>query len=168
MGESVQHLNEDVELHELKQVHQPSVLLQRLHAQGLPLYFLSNMPEPYAQHLERAHDFVGWFRDGVFSARVHLNKPEPAIFELAAARFGTARPGGVPAGGPAVPPPCRAAASMTPPPALGHQGTLPPSPPVPPRGPAPVPLPPAPPPHTPNTRPHLPTFFFLKSPHHPK
>ncbi|MCK7495579.1 MAG: hypothetical protein MZW92_34580 [Comamonadaceae bacterium] len=31
-----------------------------------------------------------WFRDGVFSARVHLNKPEPAIFELAAARFGAA------------------------------------------------------------------------------
>jgi FMN phosphatase YigB (HAD superfamily) len=26
----------------------------------------------------------------VFSARVHLNKPEPAIFELAAARFDSA------------------------------------------------------------------------------
>ena len=37
-----------------------------------------------------AHGFLRCFRDGVFSARVHLNKPEPAIFELAAARFGSA------------------------------------------------------------------------------
>lgn len=63
-------------------------LLRRLHAAGHPLYYLSNMPAPYASHLERSHDFMALFRDGVFSARVHHNKPEREIFELAAARFG--------------------------------------------------------------------------------
>ncbi|MBL8329935.1 MAG: HAD family phosphatase [Rubrivivax sp.] len=62
--------------------------LQRLRGEGRPLYFLSNMPEPYAAHLEREHTFVTWFADGVFSARVHHIKPERGIFELAAARFG--------------------------------------------------------------------------------
>ena len=48
----------------------PSVaLLDRLRASGVPLYFLSNMPAPYAEHLEREHHFVGWFEGGVFSGR---------------------------------------------------------------------------------------------------
>lgn len=69
----------------------PSVaLLRRLHESGRRLLFLSNMPALYADHLERAHEFVGWFADGVFSARVHEAKPEPAIFRLAAERFGHA------------------------------------------------------------------------------
>jgi putative hydrolase of the HAD superfamily len=63
-------------------------LLRRLHDAGRPLFFLSNMPQPYAEHLEREHAFVGWFEDGVFSARVQLIKPEPEIFALAARRFG--------------------------------------------------------------------------------
>jgi putative hydrolase of the HAD superfamily len=63
-------------------------LLHELHAAGRPLYYLSNMPEPYAQHLEATHDFLGLFRDGVFSARANLCKPEPAIFEHCESRFG--------------------------------------------------------------------------------
>lgn len=63
-------------------------LLQRLHAAGHVLYFLSNMPEMYARHLEASHDFLSLFRDGVFSARVKLIKPEPAIFAHALAVFG--------------------------------------------------------------------------------
>ena len=63
-------------------------LLQRLRVRGRPMFYLSNMPEPYAGHLERAHAFVRGFDDGVFSARVGLIKPEPAIFALAAQRFG--------------------------------------------------------------------------------
>lgn len=62
-------------------------LLRHLHATGRPLYFLSNMPEPYARHLEAAHDFLGLFRGGVFSARAGLCKPEPAIFEHCTRRF---------------------------------------------------------------------------------
>lgn len=73
---------------ELQPVAGTVALLQRLHAQGRPLYFLSNMPEPYAQHLEATHDFLGLFRDGVFSARARLCKPEPQIFAHCTERFG--------------------------------------------------------------------------------
>ncbi len=76
--------------HELQPVPDTVALLRRLRDAGRELYFLSNMPAPYADHLQAHHDFVGWFRDGVFSARVHANKPEAAIFEIAAARFGAA------------------------------------------------------------------------------
>lgn len=75
---------------ELQPIADTVTLLRRLRDEGHALYFLSNMPEPYADHLEREHDFVGWFRDGVFSARVNLAKPDPAIFALAAQRFGAA------------------------------------------------------------------------------
>ncbi len=63
-------------------------LLRELHAAGRPLYFLSNMPEPYALHLEATHDFLGLFRDGVFSARAGLCKPEPEIFAHCERLFG--------------------------------------------------------------------------------
>ena len=75
---------------ELQPIEATVALLRRLHGAGRELYFLSNMPAPYADHLEALYPFVGWFRDGVFSARVRLIKPEPAIFELAAQRFGAA------------------------------------------------------------------------------
>jgi putative hydrolase of the HAD superfamily len=65
-------------------------LLRRLHAAGRELFFLSNMPAPYADHLQANNEFLSCFRDGVFSARVHHNKPEPAIFMLATERFGAA------------------------------------------------------------------------------
>jgi putative hydrolase of the HAD superfamily len=63
-------------------------LLHRLHDGGHKLYFLSNMPEPYAVHLESTHEFFSRFSDGVFSSRVKLIKPEPEIFTLAIERFG--------------------------------------------------------------------------------
>jgi putative hydrolase of the HAD superfamily len=63
-------------------------LLKHLKAAGYRLYYLSNMPHPYADHLERCNDFVADFQDGIFSARVGLMKPHAAIFELAERRFG--------------------------------------------------------------------------------
>ena len=63
-------------------------LLQRLQQAGRPMFYLSNMPAPFADHLEREHAFVRGFTDGVFSARVKLIKPESAIFDLASQRFG--------------------------------------------------------------------------------
>jgi putative hydrolase of the HAD superfamily len=63
-------------------------LLRRMHAEGRPLYFLSNMPEPYARHLEATHEFLRLFRHGLFSARARMIKPEPGIYAHAAARFG--------------------------------------------------------------------------------
>jgi len=64
--------------------------LRRLHAQGRPLHYLSNMPEPSAAYFERTHDFMKLFESGVFSSRVKLLKPDPAIYEHAAAVFGRA------------------------------------------------------------------------------
>ena len=61
--------------------------IRRWHAQGRPLHYLSNMPEPFAAHFERTHDFLNLFESGVFSARVKLLKPEPAIYAHAARVF---------------------------------------------------------------------------------
>jgi putative hydrolase of the HAD superfamily len=56
----------------------------------LELFFLSNMPEPYARVLEKKHDFIGWFKDGIFSGDVKLIKPDAAIYQLCDQRFGIA------------------------------------------------------------------------------
>jgi len=75
-------------LDELQPLPGTVALIERLKADGHALYFLSNMPQPYAQHLETAHPFYDWFRDGVFSSRVQLLKPDPAIYALAQDRLG--------------------------------------------------------------------------------
>jgi len=54
----------------------------------LKLYFLSNMPVPYARTLERRHDLLAWFDGGIFSGDVLLVKPEPAIYQLLQSRYG--------------------------------------------------------------------------------
>lgn len=63
-------------------------LMRSLRDARHPLYYLSNMPAPYADYLERHHAFFTWFEAGLFSARVGLIKPEPAIFERAVSDFG--------------------------------------------------------------------------------
>jgi putative hydrolase of the HAD superfamily len=63
-------------------------LMQSLQQAGWPVFFLSNMPAPYADHLERSHGFFSAFRGGIFSARVGLMKPHREIFALAQQRFG--------------------------------------------------------------------------------
>jgi putative hydrolase of the HAD superfamily len=73
---------------ELQPLPDSVALLNRLHGLGRELYFLSNMPEPYAVHLEQTHAFMRLFRKGVFSARVQHVKPEPEIFARAQAAFG--------------------------------------------------------------------------------
>lgn len=67
-------------------------LLARLHQRrerhgDIRLYFLSNMPEPYARVLEQRHDFLAWFDGGVFSGDVKLVKPQPEIFQLLQNRY---------------------------------------------------------------------------------
>jgi len=76
--------------HELQPLPDTLAWLRRLHAQGRPLHYLSNMPEPFAAHLERTHDLMAMFESGLFSARVKLLKPEPGIYAQAAALFGRA------------------------------------------------------------------------------
>ena len=64
-------------------------LLERLHAAGATLHFLSNMPRLYAEHLDRTHpELMARFGGGVYSSRVRLIKPEEAMFRLASDRFG--------------------------------------------------------------------------------
>jgi putative hydrolase of the HAD superfamily len=75
---------------ELQLMPHAEPLLQRLRAGGHRLFYLSNMPTPYADHLEQAHPLSQWFEAGVFSSRVGLLKPQPAIFHEAARRFGAA------------------------------------------------------------------------------
>ncbi len=65
-------------------------LVERLRRADRPMFFLSNMPLPYADLLERRHAFVRAFDDGVFSGRIGLAKPDRAIFDAAARRFDTA------------------------------------------------------------------------------
>lgn len=61
--------------------------IERLSEAGHVLHYLSNMPQPIAAHLLRAHPCLRRFRSGVFSAHVKLIKPEPAIFALSAREF---------------------------------------------------------------------------------
>ncbi len=73
---------------ELQPLSASVALLARLRHAGHRLFYLSNMPLPLAEHLERSHDFLAWFETGVFSSRVRHIKPEPAIYALAERRFG--------------------------------------------------------------------------------
>lgn len=55
-------------------------LIHDLKARGHRLVYLSNMPHGLARWIEDDHPFADWFEDGIFSARVSLMKPDPAIF----------------------------------------------------------------------------------------
>ena len=63
---------------------------RRERQQDLRLYYLSNMPEPYARVLEQRHDFLQWFDGGMFSADVKMIKPQPDIFALLQSRYALA------------------------------------------------------------------------------
>jgi putative hydrolase of the HAD superfamily len=52
------------------------------------MFYLSNMPVPFADELERRHDIVRRFDNGVISGRVGMVRPRPEIFAMAAQRFG--------------------------------------------------------------------------------
>jgi len=55
-------------------------LLYRLKAQGHTLYCLSNMHVAFIDHLEKSYTFWEVFAGAVISCRLHLCKPEPAIY----------------------------------------------------------------------------------------
>ena len=60
---------------------------QREQQRGLGLYYLSNMPAPYARVLEQRHPFLKWFDGGIFSGDVKLIKPQPEVFRLLESRY---------------------------------------------------------------------------------
>jgi putative hydrolase of the HAD superfamily len=51
------------------------------------LYFLSNMPVPYARELEQKHSFLKHFDGGIFSGDVLCSKPDPGIYSLLQSRY---------------------------------------------------------------------------------
>ncbi|MDL2337191.1 MAG: HAD family phosphatase [Pseudomonadota bacterium] len=63
-------------------------LLSALRDRGHALHYLSNMPAPLADHLQRHHAFLAMFDSGVYSSHVRLTKPDRAIFAVAQHRFG--------------------------------------------------------------------------------
>ncbi|MCZ8109542.1 MAG: HAD family hydrolase [Betaproteobacteria bacterium] len=76
---------------ELQPLPDSVALIERLRAAGHRLHYLSNMPAPCADVLERREAALfAHFDGGVFSGRVQRVKPEPAIYALAAGRFGAA------------------------------------------------------------------------------
>jgi HAD superfamily hydrolase (TIGR01509 family) len=79
--------------HELQPIPETVALIERMQEAGHRLFFLSNMPLPYAAHLESTHAVLGRFERGVFSSRVGLLKPDAGMFEHAAAHFGLAPQG---------------------------------------------------------------------------
>jgi putative hydrolase of the HAD superfamily len=67
-------------------------ILERLHRlrgqrPALRLYYLSNMPVPYARGLEQRQAFLQWFDGGIFSGDVRITKPDKAIYQLLQARY---------------------------------------------------------------------------------
>lgn len=87
LRELVAHIGE-----RLQPMPETLALLEQLHAlrsqqPGLRLYYLSNMPEPYARALERRHAFLQWFDGGIFSGDVLHIKPNPTIYQLLQSRY---------------------------------------------------------------------------------
>lgn len=81
IGERLRPLDDTVAL--LQGLCQRRSAGQGVHA----LYYLSNMPVPYARLLEQRHAFVHWFDGGLFSGDVRLIKPDPAIYLLLQQRY---------------------------------------------------------------------------------
>jgi epoxide hydrolase-like predicted phosphatase len=67
-------------------------LIHALKARGHRLVYLSNMPHSLSHWIEDDHPFADWFEDGIFSARVTLMKPDPAIFHATVERLRIADP----------------------------------------------------------------------------
>jgi putative hydrolase of the HAD superfamily len=76
---------------ELMPVPGTVALIGELREAGHRLHFLSNMPEPFAEHLSRAYPLAEWFESGLFSGQVKHIKPGAEIFAMAEQRF-EARP----------------------------------------------------------------------------
>ena len=71
----------------LEDLHLHRAHKQHPHTQPLRLYYLSNMPVPFARTLEKNHPFLSWFDGGIFSGDVQRIKPEASIYQLLQSRY---------------------------------------------------------------------------------
>jgi putative hydrolase of the HAD superfamily len=78
--DNVMALISAVPLH-LQPMPESLALIGRVRAAGHRLALLSNMPRPYADHLEATHACFGWFEHRAWSGRLGVMKPERAIFD---------------------------------------------------------------------------------------
>ena len=85
MGERLIPVAETVEL--LQRLTALRAQRRSLGGQAIGLYFLSNMPVPYARALEQSHAFLQDFDGGIFSGDVQHIKPEPEIYQLLQTRY---------------------------------------------------------------------------------
>jgi 2-haloacid dehalogenase len=65
-------------------------LVEEQHASGVPLYAITNFSADFWPPFRAGQEVFDRFRDIVVSGVEKLHKPDPAIFALAAARFGHA------------------------------------------------------------------------------
>ncbi|MGJ7580544.1 HAD family hydrolase [Variovorax sp. RHLX14] len=83
LGERLQPIPESVEL-------LAELFACRNQRHDVRIFYLSNMPQPYARALERRLSFFSNFDGGIFSADVKLTKPHGEIYELLALRYSLA------------------------------------------------------------------------------
>ncbi|RFO97491.1 haloacid dehalogenase [Rhodoferax lacus] len=90
IGERLQPMQDTVAV--LRSLHDRRQLGERAQSESggsvRGLYFLSNMPVPYARELEQKHAFLGQFDGGIFSGDVLCSKPDPGIYSLLQSRYG--------------------------------------------------------------------------------
>jgi putative hydrolase of the HAD superfamily len=67
--------------HHLQPTPEGVALIERVRAAGHRLALLSNMPAPYAAHLEATHACFASFEQRAWSGRLGVAKPERAIFD---------------------------------------------------------------------------------------
>ena len=71
-------------------IEQSLDIVHHLHAEGVPLYAITNASIETVPLLERLHGYPSLFRDVVISAEVGLIKPDPEIFRVFLSRNGLA------------------------------------------------------------------------------
>lgn len=67
--------------HHLQPMPESVALIERLRVRGHRLALLSNMPRPYAAHLEAMHPCFAWFEHRAWSGRLGVMKPQRAAFD---------------------------------------------------------------------------------------
>jgi 2-haloacid dehalogenase len=69
------------------QIEGTADLVARLHAAGVPLYLLTNMPADIFAARRRQYEVLGWFDGAVVSGEEGVLKPSPEIFERLRDRY---------------------------------------------------------------------------------